>query len=85
MKSLKNYSTRDGIGDLRGIADSLHYLKDLGITATWLSPVFKSPLIDYGYDISDFYAIGPEYGTMRDFEYLMQKSVETGVRILLDL
>lgn len=80
----KNIFYSDGIGDLRGIADNLSYLKDLGITASWLSPIFKSPLVDYGYDISDFYSIGPEYGTMEDFEYLMRKSNETGVRILLD-
>lgn len=56
----------------------------MGITATWLSPIYKSPLIDYGYDISDFYAIGPEYGTMTDFEFLMLKSKETGVKVLMD-
>lgn len=75
---------RDGIGDLRGIAEKLDYLKDLGITATWLSPIYKSPLVDYGYDISDFCAVGPEYGTIEDFEFLMAMSKETGVRVLLD-
>lgn len=69
---------------MRGIADNLIYLKETGITATWLSPIFRSPLIDYGYDIRDFYSIGPEYGTMEDFEYLMTKSKEVGVKILLD-
>jgi alpha-glucosidase len=83
MENSENFAS-DGIGDLRGIADKLQYLKDLGITATWLSPIYKSPLIDYGYDISDFYAIGPEYGTMEDFEYLMAKSKETGVKVILD-
>lgn len=69
---------------MKGIADKLNYLKELGITATWLSPIYKSPLIDYGYDISDFYSIGPEYGTMADFEYLMAQSNETGVKVLMD-
>lgn len=77
-------SDGDGIGDLRGISDKIVYLKELGITATWLSPIYKSPLIDYGYDISDFYEISSEYGTMEDFEYLMKKSNESGVKILLD-
>lgn len=68
---------------MREIADKLQYLKDLGITATWLSPIYKSPLIDYGYDISDFYGIAPQYGTIEDFEYLAM-SKETGVKVILD-
>lgn len=61
-----------------GITDSLEYLKELGIGATWLSPIFKSPMYDFGYDIADFYAIQEEYGTMEDFENLMAKAKELG-------
>lgn len=77
-------NNNDGIGDLRGIAEKLDYLKDVGITATWLSPIYKSPNIDYGYDISDFCDIGEEYGTMADFDYLITRSKETGVKVIMD-
>lgn len=77
-------NNNDGIGDLRGIAEKLDYLKDVGITATWLSPIYKSPNIDYGYDISDFCDIGEEYGTMEDFDYLITRSKETGVKVIMD-
>lgn len=61
-----------------GITSKLEYLKGLGIGATWLSPMFQSPMYDYGYDISDFYAINDEYGTMEDFDNLMAKANELG-------
>lgn len=77
-------NNNDGIGDLRGIAEKLDYLKDVGITATWLSIIYKSPNIDYGYDISDFYDIGEEYGTMADFDYLITRSEETGVKVIMN-
>ncbi|XP_028034157.1 maltase A1-like [Bombyx mandarina] len=77
-------SDGDGIGDLNGITDSLEYLKELGVGATWLSPIFKSPMYDFGYDISDFYAIQEEYGTMEDFERLLQKAKELDIKIVLD-
>lgn len=77
-------SNGDGIGDLNGITERLGYLKEIGIKATWLSPIFKSPMADFGYDISDFYAIQPEYGTMDDFEKLIRKAKEIGVKIILD-
>ena len=61
-------SNNDGIGDLRGIIEKLDYLKDLGVSIIWLSPIYDSPLDDNGYDISNYYQILPEYGTMDDFK-----------------
>jgi alpha-glucosidase len=60
-------SNGDGIGDINGITSRLDYLKDLGIDAIWITPMYPSPGVDYGYDISDYTAIDPEYGTMADF------------------
>ncbi|XP_011184381.2 maltase A1 [Zeugodacus cucurbitae] len=77
-------SDGDGIGDLNGVAEKLQYLKDVGFTAAWLSPIFKSPMADFGYDISDFYQIHPEYGTMEDFENMIKKAKEVGIKIILD-
>ncbi|XP_013136071.1 PREDICTED: maltase A1-like [Papilio polytes] len=77
-------SDGDGIGDLNGITSKLEYLKGLGIGATWLSPMFQSPMYDFGYDISDFYAINDEYGTMEDFDKLMAKANELDIKIVLD-
>ena len=65
-------SDRNGIGDLNGIRSRLDYLSDLGIDAIWLSPVYASPNTDYGYDISDYYAVNPEYGTMEDLKLLIR-------------
>ncbi|KAM8713399.1 hypothetical protein ACLKA7_013676 [Drosophila subpalustris] len=77
-------SDGDGIGDLNGVTEKLQYLKDIGFTATWLSPIFKSPMVDFGYDIADFYQIHPEYGTMEDFERMIARAKEVGIRIILD-
>ncbi|XP_036332353.1 maltase A1-like [Rhagoletis pomonella] len=77
-------SNGDGIGDLNGITERLQYLKDIGFTAAWLSPIFKSPMIDFGYDISDFYAIHSEYGTMEDFKALVARAKQLDIRIILD-
>ncbi|KAM3964636.1 maltase A1-like [Aphomia sociella] len=77
-------SDGDGIGDLNGITENLEHLKELGIGATWLSPIFKSPMYDFGYDISDFYDIQDEYGTMEDFERLIAKANELDIKIILD-
>jgi len=77
-------SDGDGIGDLNGVTEKLQYLKDIGFTGTWLSPIFKSPMVDFGYDISDFYQIHPEYGTMEDFERMIAKAKEVGIKIILD-
>lgn len=77
-------SNGDGIGDLNGVTEKLPYLKEIGINATWLSPIFKSPMADFGYDISDFFDIQPEYGTMADFEKLLARGKELGIKIILD-
>nr|AYV99560.1 venom polypeptide [Dolopus genitalis] len=82
-RSFKDSDT-DGIGDLQGITEKMHHLKDIGITATWLSPIFKSPMKDFGYDISDFKTIQEEYGTMEDFENMIKKAKELGIKIILD-
>ncbi|CAH0405093.1 unnamed protein product [Chilo suppressalis] len=78
-------SDGDGIGDLNGIISKLDYIKGLGVGAIWLSPIFQSPMYDFGYDISDFYAIQDEYGTMEDFEALTQKAKELDIKVVLDL
>ncbi|EDW60849.1 maltase A1 [Drosophila virilis] len=77
-------SDGDGIGDLNGVTEKLQYLKDIGFTATWLSPIFKSPMVDFGYDIADFYQIHPEYGTMEDFDRMIARAKEVGIKIILD-
>ncbi|XP_049531303.1 probable maltase [Anopheles darlingi] len=77
-------SDGDGIGDLKGITDTIDYLKTIGIDGVWLSPIFKSPMNDFGYDISDFYSIQEEYGTMEDFEELAAKCRSIGLKLILD-
>ncbi|XP_058460706.1 maltase A1-like [Malaya genurostris] len=77
-------SNGDGIGDLNGITEKLPYLKSIGIKAFWLSPIYKSPMADFGYDISDFRAIQPEYGTMADFDNMVKKKNELGLKLILD-
>jgi len=77
-------SDGDGIGDLQGIISKLDYLKDIGVTATWLSPIFTSPMVDFGYDIADFFDIQPEYGTLSDFDQLIAAAKERGLKIILD-
>ena len=78
-------STNNGIGDLRGIIDRLDYLEKLGIDGIWISPFFPSPQKDFGYDISDYGSIDPEYGTMNDFDELLEKAHKKDIKILLDL
>lgn len=75
----------DGIGDLRGIIEKLDYLKELGIDIIWLNPIYKSPNDDNGYDISDYYDIMDEFGTMADFDELLAEAHQRGIRILMDL
>ena len=67
----------DGVGDIRGIIERLPYLKSLGIDAVWLSPIFPSPMADFGYDISDYTGIDPLFGTMDDFDALVSAAHET--------
>lgn len=77
-------SDGDGVGDLQGITSRLEYLKEIGITATWLSPVFESPMSDFGYDISNFTRIDPIFGSLEDFDNMIKKAKKLGVKILLD-
>lgn len=75
----------DGIGDLRGIITKLDYLKELGIDIIWLSPIYKSPFVDQGYDIADYYAIAEEFGTMEDFDELLMETKKRGMYLVMDL
>lgn len=75
----------DGIGDLRGIIEKLDYLQDLGVTALWLSPIYDSPNDDNGYDIRDYHKIMQEFGTMQDFDELLEKVHAKGMRLIMDL
>ena len=83
-KSFKD-SNGDGVGDLKGITEKLDYLQKLGIDILWLSPIYKSPFIDQGYDISDYYAIDPLFGTMEDMEELIAEGKKRGIFIIMDL
>ena len=75
----------DGIGDLRGIISKLDYLKALGIDIIWLSPIYKSPFVDQGYDIADYYAIAKEFGTMEEFDELLTEAKKRDMYIIMDL
>lgn len=75
----------DGIGDLRGIISKLDYLKELGIDIIWLSPIYKSPFVDQGYDIADYYAIAEEFGTMEEFDELLAEAKKRDMHIIMDL
>lgn len=80
-----NDSNNDGIGDLNGITEKLDYLEKLGIDVIWLNPIYKSPQIDNGYDISNYKEINPELGTMADFDDLLKKCHQKDIKIILDL
>lgn len=75
----------DGIGDFPGMIDRLDYLQDLGIDAVWISPHYPSPIFDCGYDISDYTAVAPEYGTLEDFKRFLNGAHQRGIRVILDL
>ena len=74
----------DGVGDLRGLAGRLDYLAWLGVDAVWLSPIYRSPMKDFGYDISDHTAIDPLFGSLADFDALVDAPHRRGLRVLLD-
>lgn len=78
-------SNGDGIGDIPGIISKLDYLKDLGVGILWLSPVYRSPNADYGYDVADYEDINPDYGTMADMDNLISEAKKRGIRIVMDL
>ncbi|MBT9446027.1 MAG: alpha-glucosidase [Hyphomonadaceae bacterium] len=75
----------DGVGDIRGVIEKLPYLKDLGVGIAWLSPIFASPMIDNGYDTSDYCAVNPLFGTMADAEELFEEARKRDIRIVLDI
>lgn len=78
-------SNHDGIGDIRGIISRLDYIRDLGVTMIWVSPVYKSPMVDMGYDISDHQDIDPQFGSMADFKELLAEANKRGMKIIMDL
>ncbi|MCT4380732.1 alpha-amylase family glycosyl hydrolase, partial [Leuconostoc pseudomesenteroides] len=78
-------SNHDGIGDIRGIIQRLDYIKQLGVDVIWLNPIYKSPDIDGGYDISDYQDINPTFGSMADFDELLSKAHAMGLKIIMDL
>jgi oligo-1,6-glucosidase len=78
-------SNGDGVGDLRGIIEKLDYIKSLGVDAVWLNPIYKSPNDDGGYDISDYYLIQPEFGSMQDFDELLTGLHKRGLKLIMDL
>ncbi|MBH9990816.1 MAG: alpha-glucosidase [Bombilactobacillus mellifer] len=80
-----NDSNHDGVGDLAGIIPKIPYLVQLGVDVVWLNPIYQSPLIDQGYDISDYYQINPMYGTMADFDQLLQKLHAANLKLIMDL
>jgi alpha-glucosidase len=77
-------SNNDGVGDLRGITDRLEYLANLGVDGIWLSPFFKSPMKDFGYDVSDYCDVDPLFGTLDDFSQLLQKAHDLGLKVMID-
>src|SRR5579871_2288675 len=77
-------SDGDGVGDIKGITSRLNYLHDLGIDAIWITPMYPSPGVDYGYDISDYTAIDPTYGTMADFDRLVAEARKRNIRVIMD-
>ncbi|MFZ0808411.1 MAG: alpha-amylase family glycosyl hydrolase, partial [Candidatus Sulfotelmatobacter sp.] len=78
-------SNNDGIGDLPGITFKLDYLRWLGVDAIWIAPMFPSPEVDWGYDISDYYNVNPDYGTLQDMDRLLAEGKRRNMRVLLDL
>ncbi|MEY8538446.1 alpha-glucosidase [Lactococcus muris] len=83
-KSFKD-SDGDGIGDLQGIIQKLPYLKDLGVDFIWINPIYKSPQVDGGYDISDFYSIDERFGSLEDLKELLEKAHASGLKVIMDL
>jgi alpha-glucosidase len=77
-------SDGNGVGDLNGITERLPYFDELGVDAIWISPIFRSPMTDFGYDISDYIDIDPVFGNMADFDRLVAKSHAHGIRVILD-
>ncbi|MBR7784409.1 alpha-amylase family glycosyl hydrolase, partial [Undibacterium luofuense] len=77
-------SNGDGVGDLPGITARLDYIAALGVDIVWISPFFKSPMADFGYDVSDYCDVDPLFGTLRDFDLLLEKAHSLGLKIMID-
>lgn len=77
-------SNGDGVGDIAGILEKMDHLAELGVTGVWFSPLFKSPMKDFGYDISDFMDVDPTFGTLADLERLFAKAKELDIKVILD-
>jgi alpha-glucosidase len=77
-------SNGDGIGDINGITSRLDYLKDLGINAIWITPMYPSPQVDFGYDVANYEAIDPQFGTMADFDHLVSEAKKRNIRVIMD-
>jgi alpha-glucosidase len=77
-------SNGDGLGDLNGITQRLDYLQDLGVDAIWIAPIYPSPQVDFGYDISDYQDIDPQYGTLADFDHLLAEAKRRNIRVVMD-
>src|SRR5690554_6405351 len=75
----------DGVGDLKGIIEKLAYLQKLGVDVIWICPVYKSPMVDNGYDISDYQDIDPLFGSLEDIDLLINEANKRGIKILMDL
>ena len=80
-----NDSNNDGIGDIRGITEKLDYLAELGVTIVWLSPVYQSPNADNGYDVSDYQNIMTEFGTLADWQEMVEGMHQRGIKLIMDL
>ncbi len=78
-------SNGDGVGDLPGITRRLEHIASLGADAVWISPFFKSPMADYGYDVEDYRAVDPMFGTLEDFDALLRRAHELGLRVMVDM
>lgn len=78
-------SNNDGIGDLPGVIEKLDYIEEMGFSGIWLSPIFTSPMVDFGYDISDYYSIDPQYGTLEDLKRLVKEARRRGISIIMDI
>src|SRR6478609_2510499 len=74
----------DGVGDLKGIAARLDHIASLGVDAIWISPFFKSPMKDFGYDVSDYCAVDPLFGTLEDFDHLITEAHARGIKVTID-
>ena len=77
-------TTGNGVGDLKGITQRLDYVASLNVDAIWLSPFFKSPMKDFGYDVSDYCDVDPIFGTLEDFEALFKRAKELGLKVIID-